>query len=122
MPETKALAVHKALGDDTRYRLYRYIGLAGRPVSVREMSRRLSLHPNTLRPHLRRLEEAGLVSREIRKSATVGRPQTLYSIRQTEDEEGRDYRLLAEILVGLIRGKRALAQAGDLAVQWGSYL
>src|SRR5439155_9744115 len=103
-------------------RLYRYVGLAGRPVSVREMSRRLSLHPNTLRPHLRRLEEAGLVSRESRRSATVGRPQTVYSIRQAEGEEGRDYRLLAEILCALVRGKRPLAQAETLARQWGAYL
>src|SRR5207247_6653470 len=96
MPETKALEVHKALADDTRYRLYRYIGLAARPVSVREMSRRLTLHPNTLRPHLRRLEEAGLVSREIRKTAAAGRPQTLYTMLVGEPEEGRGYRLLAE--------------------------
>lgn len=122
MPETKALEIHKALADDTRYRLYRYVGLAGRPVSVREMSRRLSLHPNTLRPHLRRLEEAGLVAREIRKSATVGRPQTLYSVKDAEGEEGRDYRLLAEMLCGLVRGKQALQQAQGLARQWGSYL
>jgi len=122
VPEARALDVHKALADDTRYRMYRYIGLAGRPVSVREMSRRLSLHPNTLRPHLRRLEEAGLIAREVRKSATVGRPQTLYSIRQTEGQEGRDYRLLAEMLCGLVRGRRALAQAESLAMQWGSYL
>ena len=122
MPETKALEVHKALADDTRYRLYRYIGLAARPVSVREMSRRLSLHPNTLRPHLRRLEEAGLVSREVRKSATVGRPQTLYSVRQDAVEEGGGYRMLAEMLCGLVRGKPALQQAQGLARQWGSYL
>jgi predicted ArsR family transcriptional regulator len=122
MPETKALEVHKALADDTRYRLYRYIGLAGRPVSVREMSRRLSLHPNTLRPHLRRLEEAGLVSREIRKTAAVGRPQTLYMMRLGEAGEGRDYRLLAEMLCGMLRGKRALDQAQILARQWGAYL
>jgi predicted ArsR family transcriptional regulator len=122
MPETKALEVHKALADDTRYRLYRYIGLAGRPVSVREMSRRLSLHPNTLRPHLRRLEEAGLVSREIRKTAAVGRPQTLYTVRVAEPEEGRDYRLLAEMLCGIVRGKRALEQAQVLARQWGAYM
>ena len=44
-------------------------------------STRLSLHPNTLRPHLRRLEEVGLVESEIRKGATVGRPQTLYTVR-----------------------------------------
>src|SRR5436190_4952429 len=122
MPETKALEVHKALADDTRYRLYRYIGLASRPVSIREMSRRLSLHPNTLRPHLRRLEEAGLVAHEVRKTASVGRPQTMYSIRAIEDDEGRDYRLLAEMLCGLLRGKRALEEARDLARQWGAYL
>jgi predicted ArsR family transcriptional regulator len=122
MPETKELEVHKALADDTRYRLYRYIGLAGRPVSVREMSRRLSLHPNTLRPHLRRLEEAGLVTREIRKGSSVGRPQTLYSMGATEGSERGDYRLLAEMLCGVVRGKRAVAQAQELARQWGSYL
>lgn len=122
MPETKDLEVHKALADDTRYRLYRYIGLAGRPVSVREMSRRLSLHPNTLRPHLRRLEEAGLVGHEVRKTATVGRPQTMYTVREPEPEGGRDYRLLAEMLSGLIRGRRQLEQAHELARQWGGYL
>jgi predicted ArsR family transcriptional regulator len=122
VPETKAPEVHKALADDTRYRLYRYIGLAARPVSVREMSRRLSLHPNTLRPHLRRLEEAGLVSREVRKTATVGRPQTLYSARELDSAGEQDYRLLAEMLTGLVKGKRALAQALELAAEWGAYL
>lgn len=122
MPETRAIDVHKALADDTRYRLYRYVGLAGRPVSIREMSRRLSLHPNTLRPHLRRLEEAGLVSREVRKTASVGRPQTVYSVKEQAVEEGRDYRLLAEILCGLVDGRRGLARAEALARQWGAYL
>jgi len=122
IPQTKALEVHKALAEDTRFRLYRYIGLAGRPVSVREMARRLSLHPNTLRPHLRRLEEAGLVSREVRKTATVGRPQTTYTIREAEPAEGRDYRLLAEMLAGMPRGRKALAEAQGLARQWAAYL
>ncbi len=122
MPETKELDVHKALADDTRYRLYRYIGLAGRPVSIREMSRRLSLHPNTLRPHLRRLEEAGLLSREIRKSATVGRPQTVYSAREIRHDEGSDYRLLAEMLCGVVRTSKAMEEAKGLARQWGAYM
>jgi predicted ArsR family transcriptional regulator len=122
MANVSAPQVHKALADDTRYRLYRYVGLAGRPVSVRELSRRLALHPNTIRPHLRRLEEAGLIAREVRKSATVGRPQTLFSALPGEGDEGRDYRLLAEMLFGLVRGKRAMAQAQDLAAQWGAYL
>jgi predicted ArsR family transcriptional regulator len=122
MAEPKRLDIHKALADDTRFRLYRYLGLTGRPVSVRELSRRLSLHPNTLRPHLRRLEEAGLVVREVRRGSTVGRPQTLYSVAEPAAEEGRDYRLLAEILCGLLRGKRALERAEGLAREWGGFL
>jgi len=122
MPETKSLEIHKALADDTRYRLYRYIGLAGRPVSVREISRRLSLHPNTIRPHLRRLEEAGLVTHEIRKGGTAGRPRTMYLVSEPADEESREYRLLAEMLIGLVGGKRALERAQEVARDWGAYL
>src|SRR5947208_10020196 len=108
VPEPKPLEVHKALADDTRFRLYRYLGLSGRPVSVRELSTRLSLHPNTVRPHLRRLEEAGLVAREIRKGQAVGRPQTLYRAVDVDTGGGHDYRLLAEMLCGLLRDKRDL--------------
>jgi predicted ArsR family transcriptional regulator len=119
MPEPQE--VHKALADDTRHRLYRYLRLSGRPVSVREMAARLSLHPNTLRPHLRRLEEAGLVSSEASRGA-VGRPQTLYTAVHREQPEGRDYRLLADILAGLVRGRRARDRAQAQAREWGAYL
>jgi predicted ArsR family transcriptional regulator len=123
MAETqpRPLEVHKALADDTRFRLYRYLGLSGRPVSVRELSARLSLHPNTLRPHLRRLEEVGLVVREVRKGTAVGRPQTLYSAAVREPAE-RGYRLLAEILAGLLVGRRSLERAEELSAEWGQYL
>ena len=122
MPEPSSLEVHKALADDTRHRLYRYLRLSGRPVSVRELSTRLSLHPNTLRPHLRRLEEAGLVATEVSRGASVGRPQTLYAAIEREDREGRDYRLLADILVGLLTGARSRERAQALARDWGEYL
>lgn len=120
--EPSPIEVHKALADDTRFRLYRYLGLSGRSVSVRELSARLSLHPNTLRPHLRRLEEAGLVRREARRGATVGRPQTMYSAVDRDGREGRDWRLLAEILAGLATGARARERATSLAREWGQYL
>ena len=119
--EPTPLEIHKALADDTRFRLYRHLGLSGRPVSIRELAARLSLHPNTLRPHLRRLEEAGLVRREVRKGTSVGRPQTLYSAVERNVAD-RDYRLLAEILAGLVRGAQGRAKASDLARQWGEYL
>ena len=120
--EPTPLEIHKALADDTRFRLYRYLGLSGRPVSVRELATRLSLHPNTLRPHLRRLEEAGLVRREPRKGASVGRPQAMYVAVERVAREDRDFRLLAEILAGLATGARARARAIDLAREWGQYL
>jgi predicted ArsR family transcriptional regulator len=122
MAEPSPLDVHKALADDTRYRLYRYLRLSGRAVSVRELAVRLSLHPNTLRPHLRRLEEAGLVASETRRGATVGRPQVVYSALDREGREGRDYRLLGDILVGLLRGKRQRERAQEVAREWGAYL
>ncbi len=122
MADVRALEIHKVLADDTRFRLYRYLGLSGRPVSVREMARRLSLHPNTLRPHLRRLEEVGLVARDVRRGATVGRPQTLYTAVEQPATEGRDYRLLAEILLPLVTGRRGAERARVLAQEWGRYL
>lgn len=120
--DTKALEVHKALADNTRFRLYQHLRLSDRPVSVREMARRLSLHPNTLRPHLRRLEEAGLVRHEVRKTTGVGRPQMLYVGLEPGAEEGRDFRLLAEMLMGILRTPRELSRAEELAREWGTYL
>ena len=111
MPEPAPIEVYKALADDTRYRLYRYLRLSGRPGSIRELSTRLSLHPNTLRPHLRRLEEAGLAASEVHRVATVGRPQVMYTAVAREEREGRDYRLLGEILAGSDR-RQAPARAG----------
>lgn len=122
MTEPAPLEVHKALADDTRYRLYRYLRLSGRPVSVRELSTRLSLHPNTLRPHLRRLEEVGLVASETRRGPAVGRPQVLFSATEREGREGRDYRLLADILAGLLTTGRQRERATGLAREWGAYL
>ena len=123
MAEPAPIEVHKALADDTRYRLYRYLRLSGRPVSVRELSARLSLHANTLRPHLRRLEEAGLIASEAQRgAASVGRPQTVYSALDREEREGRDYRLFADIVAGQITGARQRERAVTTAREWGSYL
>jgi predicted ArsR family transcriptional regulator len=122
MADEKSLEIHRALAEDTRFRLYRYLRLTGRAVSVRELSRRLSLHPNTLRPHLRRLEEAGLVTHQVRKTAAVGRPQMLYEALEASGDGGKDYRFLAEILCGMVRTPREIARAADLAREWGAYL
>jgi predicted ArsR family transcriptional regulator len=121
--EPAPIEVHKALADDTRYRLYRTLRLSGRAVSVRELSTRLGLHANTLRPHLRRLEEAGLVASESERGASsVGRPQTLYSVVDRDGREGRDYRLFADIVAGQVTGARPRERAVATAREWGAYL
>lgn len=122
MAEAKTLDVHKALADDTRFRLYRYLRLSGRAVSVRELATRLDLHPNTLRPHLRRLEDVGLVARDTGRASGVGRPQTMYTAIEGDSGDPGDYRLLTEILCGLVRGKRSIERAEGLARDWGHYL
>ena len=123
MAEPSPIEVHKALADDTRYRLYRYLRLSGRPVSVRELAARLGLHVNTVRPHLRRLEEAGLVTSESQRGASsVGRPQTVYSAVDREAREGRDYRLFADIVAGHVTSPRQRRRAVETAQEWGAYL
>jgi predicted ArsR family transcriptional regulator len=123
MNEPAPIEIHKALADETRYRLYRYLRLSGRAVPVRELVTRLGLHANTIRPHLRRLVDAGLVASETRRGpSAVGRPQTVYTAVAMGNREGRDYRLLADILATLIKGPRARAGAETLAREWGDYL
>ena len=123
MNEPAPIEIHKALADDTRYRLYRYLRLSGRPVPVRELATRLGLHANTIRPHLRRLVDAGLVASETRRGpSAVGRPQTVYTAVAMDNTEGRDYRLLADILATLMTGSRARTGAEALAREWGDYL
>ena len=69
----------RALGEDTRFRVYRAVCLAGAPVSVTALAESFSLHPNAIRQHLARLEQAGLVtSRPDRGAGGAGRPRRLY--------------------------------------------
>jgi predicted ArsR family transcriptional regulator len=46
----------------------------------------------------------------------------MYYAVDRDAPEGRDYRLLAEILAGLATGKRAQDRAAALAREWGRYL
>ena len=67
------LAVLKALGDETRYAMYRGARHARpRPLSAQDLADRLGLHANTVRLHLERLREAGLVDVEAVHRGTVG--------------------------------------------------
>ena len=74
------LQLFKALGDNTRYAIYLELARATRPLSTSDVAEVLGLHPNTVRPHLERMREVGLLDVEVDSRGSVGRPQHRYSL------------------------------------------
>jgi predicted ArsR family transcriptional regulator len=72
--------VLKALGDNTRYAIYLELARAARPLGTAEIAEALGLHTNTVRPHLDRMREAGLVDVTTDGRGDVGRPQHRFSL------------------------------------------
>lgn len=77
---TPQLDLLKALGDNTRYAIYLELARSPRPLATADISESLGLHPNTVRPHLERMREAGLLDVQVGGRGDVGRPQHRYSI------------------------------------------
>jgi predicted ArsR family transcriptional regulator len=76
--EVPRLDVLKALGDNTRYAIYLELARSPRPLATAEIAEVLGLHPNTVRPHLERMREVGLLEVEVDPRGGVGRPQHRY--------------------------------------------
>ena len=68
-----------ALAQPTRARLFVLLGEFKRPAGTAELSERLELHPNGVRVHLERLEQAGLVQRAPARTQR-GRPPDAWRI------------------------------------------
>lgn len=95
------LAVFKALGDNTRYAIYLELARSPVPRTTAEIAETLDLHPNTVRPHLERMREAGLLQVEVESRGTVGRPQHRYSVAPDAPSLGLEapaHRVLARML------------------------
>jgi predicted ArsR family transcriptional regulator len=108
------LAVLKALGDETRFSMYQELSGSTSPLGANELAERLGLHANTVRLHLERLREAGLVDVEAVHRGTVGRPQHVYFLAPGAPGLGFDppsYTLLAGLLASL--AERVGAEAED---------
>ena len=98
------LAVLKALGDETRYAMYRELSTSTTPLSAQDLADRLGVHANTVRLHLDRLRDAGIVDAEAIHRGTVGRPQHLYFLADGAPGLGFDppaHALLAGLLGSL---------------------
>jgi predicted ArsR family transcriptional regulator len=79
-PETPRLEILKTLGDNTRYAIYLELARSPAPLATADIARSLDLHPNTVRPHLERMREVGLLDQRLETRGGVGRPQHLYSL------------------------------------------
>jgi predicted ArsR family transcriptional regulator len=77
---TPRLELLKALGDNTRYAIYLELARAPMPLATAEIAESLALHPNTVRPHLERMRDVGLLEVTTDAQGAVGRPQHRYSL------------------------------------------
>jgi predicted ArsR family transcriptional regulator len=118
-----ASSVLRALSDETRAELYRELATSTRSLTANELAERLSLHPNTVRTHLERMREAGLVEVESVHRGTVGRPQHVYSLSAEAPGLAFDppaHALLAGLLAGLAERSGAITEdAVAIGRSWG---
>ena len=118
------LTVLKALGDETRYAMYQELSRSTAAMSAQDLAEALGIHVNTVRLHLDRLREAGLVDVEAVHRGTVGRPQHLYFLAAGAPSLGFDppaHALLAGLLAAMAEriGADAL-DATETGRGWGA--
>ena len=109
-----------ALGDPTRFSMYRHVLAASEPCSAGEVSAAFGLHRTVARSHLEKLVEAGLLGVGTRRKPTGGRPAKVYSASSERVEiqlPARRYESLSAMLVKL--AQKLNGQAVDLARQIG---
>ena len=118
-----ALRRHRALADPSRAKILSELTDHG-PLDAREVARRVGLHVNTVRVHLTALADAGLVASDTTAPRGRGRPRLVYRATAAEPDDGRRYRLLAEILTALVARFRpdATAQLEEIGEAWGHYM
>lgn len=94
----------KTLGDNTRYAIYLELARAPRPLATADVAESLGLHPNTVRPHLERMRDLGLLVSSAEARGSVGRPHHRWSLAPDAPSLGLEpptFPLLARMLVRL---------------------
>ncbi len=100
----RRLDLLKTLGDNTRYAIYLELARAPRPVATSDVADSLGLHPNTVRPHLERMLDVGLLEARPDARGAVGRPQKLYSLAADAPSLGLEppvFPMLARMLLSM---------------------
>lgn len=91
----------RALGDPTRFGIFRYVYDSGRPVAVAELTSYTQLNHNAVRQHLAVLVSAQLVVEKTEERGRPGRPRLLYS-PSPEAERRWSRPTAAEVLAAML--------------------
>jgi predicted ArsR family transcriptional regulator len=75
----------RALGDPTRYGIFRYVADAGAPVDIAELTEHFGLNHNAIRQHLAKLVDAELVTEDLAAGGGRGRPRLNYRVHPGAD-------------------------------------
>ncbi len=106
----------RTLAEPARRRVWEAVRAAAKPVGVAELAQRLAVHPNTVRLHLARLVEAGLVAEDVEADRHPGRPGFRYRSTGTDPvSEAAAYRRLAALLAQAVRAGMSAREAGRAA-------
>ena len=105
----------RALGDPTRYDIFRYVAAASGPVRVSTLATHFGFNHNAIRQHLAKLTDAMLLTEELAPPSTAGRPPLQYRVAPTAMGSWGapgPYELLAVLLLRVARGPGGPAEAG----------
>jgi predicted ArsR family transcriptional regulator len=70
----------RALGDPTRFEIFRFVTGAPEPVRIATIADRFAFNPSAIRQHLAKLVDAGLLVEELASRSGTGRPPLQYRI------------------------------------------
>ncbi|MGH2467358.1 MAG: helix-turn-helix transcriptional regulator [Candidatus Limnocylindrales bacterium] len=91
---------YRLLADPTRLAILEALGDG--PREVAELAAVTGVHRNTVRAHLVRLDQAGLLAAEVTAPSGRGRPALRYRLREPLPLDGHEFRVLVEALLRLL--------------------
>lgn len=114
------LDVLKALGDNTRYAIYLELARSPRPLATADIAESLGLHANTVRPHLERMRDVGLLEVQVGGRGDVGRPQHRYSVAPDAPALGLEPPTMPLLVDMVLSMAKRLQASGDDAKAVGN--
>jgi predicted ArsR family transcriptional regulator len=117
------LEVAKALGEETRFNIFRRIADAPEPLTVKDLVEQLGMHHSAIRIHLNKLEDAGLIySRKRHNPGVVGRPQLAFLPREEALSitlPPRNYEFLSRLALDMIEANGSAESPEEFGMRWG---